>query len=629
MKTFFSYAFHLTTKILKYLSLVLIGLIILAGIIIAVTYKDLKDTAFSGLAGKDDLRTALEAAKNQNWGEALVNSQNANLKFTSALTSLNRVRTKPVVKKIPTLEKQVNDLEYLLKTAEILSRSFERSITLVQELDKIRSGAVSKNFSDLAPADKIKFLKLIYESEPELNGLKANLDLAILNLDKINRLGILWPIYSQISDVRAELNQASYLLTKTIPMTKLLPVLAGYPEDSRFLLIMQNNDELRPTGGFIGVYGLLVSRQGEIVSLVTDDSYHVDMPAVGKWKMAAPGPIKKYLKVENWYFRDANWSPDWPTAAKKIEEIYRGETAAIGADAPPLTGVIGITPDLVADLLRLVGPINVKGETYDSNNFQPLLQYNVEVAYKDKNISSWDRKEIINDLVAELKLRLFTLSSNKWPELLKIVDQNIAAKNIQIAFNNPRSEKIIKSLGASGEIKPSPADYLMVVDANLGAFKSDAVIKKNLHYSLNLAGNTLNSEVKLDYRHEGGYDWRTTRYRSYTRLYTPLGSKLISLSGLEEADSDLTITDDRELNKTVFGFFWTIDPGTAKTISLKYQLPSKIKTATDLSGRYDFYLQKQAGSRVTAKINLNYGANSLNAQNNLLTDQTLTLYLNR
>jgi len=583
----------------KYFLLAAVLAFIVILILLSGAYRDLKNATVKGLAGKIDLTAAAAAAQTQNWPSALDSANQAQQNFSSALDDLNRTHSNPAVKNISLVRRQINDLEYLLKTAEILSRSLGHILPIAQNLDKIRTGAGSKNFSDLPSKDKIRFLQLIYQSEPELNGLKANLDLALLNLDKTHRLGVLWPIYGQISSIKQELGQTVALMTRLSPLIKLLPVLSGYPEASHFLLILQNNDELRPTGGFIGVYGILESRDGEIISLKTDDSYHLDMPAslTGAWKLEPPAPIKKYLKVEKWYLRDANWSPDWPTSAKKIVEIFNGESQAIKQPAPSFTGLFAITPDLVADLIRLVGPITVKNTTYDANNFQPLLQYNVEIAYKDQNISSWDRKDIINELVTELKSRLLNLPAGRWGELFKILDQNITAKNIQIYFANPAWEDLSRTLATSGEVKMSAGDFLMVVNANLGAFKSDAVVKKDLTYTVTGDKGGVSAALRLNYRHEGGFDWRTTTYRSYTRIYAPLGSRLISLIGLDETTADISAVDDPALNKTVFGFFFMVKPGTSQEMTLNYRLPAVIDQQLR-AGNYQLLIQKQAGQKI-------------------------------
>lgn len=605
MKTSALYALSLMGKILSYALILLIGLFFISLILLSNTYSKFKSAYSLGLEGKNELTSAISLVQAQNWDEALLKSQAAEQNFTKALDSLESSKSNIIIQKIPVFQSQVNDLEYLFQTTEILSRSLTRSIPLAKELSRIRSGSAGGNFSNLNDQEKAQFLKLIYESEPEFNGLQANLDLALININKIHKIGVLFPIYGQITEYKVQLQEAADLMTKLTPLTKLLPALGGYPNESNFLILLQNNDELRPTGGFIGAYGLATTRNGDIVSLDTNDSYHLDMPAVDKWKKEPPVPLKKYLKVENWYLRDSNWVPDWPLAAQKINEIYTGESLAIGQAAPNFSGIIAINPDFITDLLRLVGPINIKGEDYNADNFQELLQYNVEIAYRDRNISSWDRKEIINELLAELKTRLYNLPTNDWGALLKIIDNNIAAKNLQLYFNNDNLENLAKNIGASGEVKQANSDYLMVVDANLAAFKSDAVVKKKINYELSQRNGSATASLTLNYRHEGDFNWRTTRYRSYTRIYLPLGSRFVTSSGLDSDTADWSTLDDPILNKTIFGFFFTVEPGTEREITIHYTLPDSINQQLT-NNNYELLVQKQSGRRTQElKVELN------------------------
>jgi len=605
MKNSFLYSLNLIAKLLKYVLIAIIGLFFILLILLSNTYSNFKSAANLGLQGKNKLTEAIAQVKTKNWDEALKNAQAAEQNFTLALNNLEASRKNIVIRKSAVFQSQVNDFEYLLTTTEIISRSLERSIPLAKSLDQIKSGAVGGSFVNLKSEEKAQFLKLIYESEPELNGLKANLDLALLNINKIHRIGVLWPIYGQITEYKIQLQEAADLMAKLAPLAKLLPALGGYPQESNFLILLQNNDELRPTGGFIGVFGLAKTKNGEILSLLTDDSYHLDMPAIDKWEKEPPVPIKKYLKVENWYLRDANWVPDWALAAQKINEIYTGESLAVGSPAPDFNGIIAINPDFISSLLRLVGPINIKGENYTPENFQELLQYNVEVAYKDRNISSWDRKEIINELLSELKSRLFNLPAKDWVALLNTLDSNIASKDIQLYFSNESLQTLARSLGASGEVKQTAGDYLMVVDANLAAFKSDAVVKKKIAYSVSERNGNTTASLTLNYRHEGDFNWRTTRYRSYTRIYTPLGSRLISYSGLDSDKADWTALDDPILNKTIFGFFFTVEPGTEKDIIIRYTLPDSINKQI-INNNYELLVQKQSGRRTQElKVDLN------------------------
>jgi len=615
---------NLIFKLLKYAIILALILLVIVLILLSSAYHDFKSAGQNALSAKNELSLAVLDVKNRNWEEALNKTELANEKIATALDNLQKTRSNPAVEHFSIINKQINDLEYLFETTEILSKSMKEAIPIAASLDKIYSGKGENNFTNLSSLEKAKFFKLIYESEPEINGIKANLALAALNLEKIHKIGILWPYYKQISEIKSELETANYLIAKLSPLTQLLPALAGYPSQSRFLLILQNNDELRPSGGFIGTYGILESKNGEIVYLKTDDSYHLDMPSVGLWKMQAPAPISKYMKVENWYFRDANWSPDWPTSAKKIEEIYQGENKAIGQIMPPSVGVIAINPELVADFIRLVGPITVRGESYNAENLQQLLQYNVEVAYKEQDISSWNRKEIINELLAELKNRLFNLPTSSLGSLLGILDQNINEKNIQIYFTDKNWESLINRLGADGKVKDTDGDYLMVVDANLAAYKSDAAMKKNISYEINQ--ENFQVQVKLNYQHTGDFDWRTTRYRSYTRIYTPLGSKLISLQGINETQNDFSVSEDTLLNKTVFGFFFSIEPGESRDIIINYALPDELKENMLQKNQYNLYWQKQAGNYTNARVS---NKNNIIWQGELRTDKSLIFNLNR
>lgn len=560
--------------------------------------KDYKNYYSQMIAGKNELENAVNYIKKQQYTEAKDETELAINNFEKSLTSLSNIKNNPAAYLKP-INVSLSDLEYLTKTAEILSKSLLRTTSILAKLEEITNGRFTNTFSELSETDRKQILEIIYQSSPELNGLNANLKLSLENLNKIHRIGVLLPLNSQISNIKNQLTTATDLMDQVIPLTRLLPSLTGYPQESEFLVVLQNNDELRPTGGFIGTYGLMTINNGKPSNIITEDVYHLDMPCIGKLKNIPPDPIRKYMGVEYWWLRDANFSPDFPTSAAQIETMFLSESECAEKKVVKPTAVIAINPDLIADLLGLVGSITVDGTTYDRNNFQPLLQYNVEVAYADKNISSWDRKEIINEVVSELKNRLFSLSTNKMPEVLKVLKENIAKRNIQLYFSNPEQQKIVESINMAGEVKKTSGDYLMVVDANLAAFKSDSVVKKNISYQVS-GDNSLEAKVNLNYQHNGGFDWRTTRYRSYTRIYAPLGSRLKDNGGLD----DFSVSDDPKLEKTVFGFFWTIEPGQEKTISVSYYLPERIN-----KNNYRLYFQKQSGSRLN---NFNLITNSQN-----------------
>ncbi len=574
----------------------------------AISWRHWRNFGEAALNGKTQLSGSLSDLQAKNWSSAREKLQAAEKSFTTSGEAVDSLRAAWFPAKLGLGRVQLNDLEYLNDSALIITGSALQATTMAQNLSA-EAFNDEGSFQNLSPEKKAAFLQSLIALEPELNGLKANLNLALINLNRIHKYGILWPLRGQLQSLTEQLALGESMLTESLPIIRLIPAFSGYPESSHYLIMLQNNDELRPTGGFLGSYVRAdIVAFGEIEKIVSDDVYHLDMPSIGKVKYTPPAPISKYLKVENWYLRDANWSPDWPQSARQIQEMFVAESNAAGQTEPTLDGVMAITPDFVSSLLKITGPITVRGETYAPENMQALLQYNVEVAYKDDDISSWDRKDIINELINVLKDKLLNLPLSQYPQLISTLTASMNRGDLLLYFNNPGRQSIASELGAGGEIKTVSGDYLMVVDANLAAFKSDAVMKKNIAYSLNKSGNKLQASVRLNYQHNGGFDWRTTRYRSYTRILAPLGSELKELKGINQADADFISYDDQELNKHVFGFFWSIEPGKSAELNLSYYLPSKLAENLQTNNVYTLYVQRQPGSRIDGlKVSINPG----------------------
>lgn len=555
-------------------------------------------------AGKDNLTQAVSLMRNSYFAESLILSAKAENNFFLASEDLQIVKSGFFVQFIPALSYQFDDLEYLTKTAEILSRTARQIGTIGEELNFLSSEQKENyNFSNLSGEKKEKILKLIYESGPELNGLKANLDLAYFNLDKVRFRGILRPFKDKISEFKIQLEEGRSLISKIMPMMEFLSPLAGYPRETNFLVLLQNNDELRPTGGFLGTYGILKIKNGEIIRFDTHDIYHLDMPVKDKINISPPEPLKEYLGIDKWFMRDANWSPDWPTSAKKIAWFYEKENLLLSPKdqinnfTGKFDGLIGLTPKFITSLLDITGPIFIRGEEYNKDNFHELLQYKVEVDYVNLGVPAWQRKEIIGQIARELKIKLFNLPFGRWREVIDVISENILRKDIIVFFEDKQWQSLAKNLGWAGEIKNTEGDYLMVVDANLASFKTDAIMNKSLGYRVEQTADGLLAKLKINYAHHGGFDWRTTRYRTYVRVYVPAGSKLIKAESavgkvqINEGEKSINFS---EASKTSFEAFISVEPGAIGSLYCEYKLPANLSELAK-SGFYSLYIQKQPG----------------------------------
>ncbi|MDD4271942.1 MAG: hypothetical protein PHF50_04030, partial [Patescibacteria group bacterium] len=256
---------------------------------------------------------------------------------------------------------------------------------------------------------------------------------------------------------------------------------------------------------------------------------------------------------------------------------------------PKFSGVIAITPKLITDFLKITGPKIIEGQSYNENNFQDLLQYRVEKGYQVLGVSSWQRKEVIGDISKELKIKIFDLPPDKWSEIINAITGNLTAKNLMFYLTDSQLENIAIQNGWAGEIKNYYGDYFMAVDANLAALKTDAVMSRSINYKMEEKASGMFSKLTLNYAHNGRLDWKTSAYKSYTRVYLPLGSQLIKVSGYKNEQIDTGI----EAGKTWFGFYLIVEPGKTKNIAVEYKLPPVM-----LNNSYGLYIQKQPGKEL-------------------------------
>ena len=118
------------------------------------------------------------------------------------------------------------------------------------------------------------------------------------------------------------------------------------------------------------------------------------------------------------------------------------------------------------------------------------------------------------------------------------------------------------------------------------------------------------------YDHKGSFDWKTTRYRTYTRLYTPKGTTFIQASGtlandLSKNPSASTggVDIGEELEMTVFGAFTSVEPGEQQELVFEYYLADEIAEAVE-NGEYSLTVYKQMGaSKYELELDLDFGEN--------------------
>jgi hypothetical protein len=383
-----------------------------------------------------------------------------------------------------------------------------------------------------------------------------------------------------------------------------LGTMLGAENKMRYLAVFQNNTELRPTGGFLGSFAEMDVQRGEVVRMFVPGGGTYDVQGQLQAFVAAPGPLQ--LLKARWEFQDANWFPDFPTSAKKLRWFYTE------AGGPTTDGVVAVNATFVADLLRLLGPVEMPeyGRTFDAENFIFETQKIVELEY-DRSENA--PKEVIGDLAPILLKRIQEADVQTLLAVVDLVSRGLEEKDIQLNFREDDLQTAAEDFGWSGSLKQTNGDYLMVVNTNLGGGKTDGVIDQDIQVNVqvNDDGSSVNT-VTVTKTHRGMKTALFTGNNNvdYLRLYVPRGSQLLSADGFEIPPDDLFD------GKTVFGNWMQTASGEVETVTFKYLVPASIftdqasqswsdqikhKLGLPELGEYTMLIQKQSGvvSRTT------------------------------
>jgi len=452
----------------------------------------------------------------------------------------------------------------------------------------------------------ITILDTLDKIQPNLDKIGEKLTLAQQEIDKINPRR--YPkklfgknIQDQMVSLISIIDGAAQTLNETKPIISYLKPILGIPDQKNYLLLFQNDAELRPTGGFLTAYAILSVQGGKFTPGVSYDIYSLDDKFGNRLK--APDSILKYHKnVFNWHLRDMNLSPDFKVSMDTFMENY-GKVE----DKGKINGIIAVDTKVLVDLLNVIGPIGVSGfGNFSADNDKrcncPQVVYELE-RYADQPVTGLkqERKAIIGPLMHSILLNAMGSPRKKWPLFMNTVFKDISEKHLILYFFDEQTQKAIEALNAAGRIKDYEGDYLHVNDCNFAGAKSNMFIKESFDQQIDVASDgTITKTLTIDYKNpappsncnlEAGQLCLNGLYRDWVRVYAPKGSELIEVKG-----SEVQTKTYEDLGKTVFEAFYgdqsPLRPQGKAQLIFKYKLPFKY----DKNQPYKILIQKQPGT---------------------------------
>lgn len=501
---------------------------------------------------------------------------------------------------------------HLAEAGKDISRIGSLSSDLIKTLDQVKNPLDSDG--------SVSYLDLFENSNRKVAEIASLMQDLEGNLEKVNIDDLPEGQRDRFSDLKRKIPSINSFLQSYLKENQIFVDVLGGNGPRKYLFLFQNNQEMRPTGGFIGTYAALDIFNGHIKRFVIDGIFNPDGQL--REKIVPPAPIQKISA--NWSLHDSNWFPDFPTSAEKAMWFYEK------TGGPTVDGVITMTPTVMQKLLGVTGPIEMEdyGVTVDKDNFLETVQQEVEIDY-DKDLNQ--PKKILADLAPKILDRIFNMKSMEdISAATDVLMESLNEKHILIYSRNGDLERIISDNGWSGEVLDTGKDYLSVINTNISGYKTDGVIDQSIEHEAEIQNDgSVVDKVTITRHHNGGdsdYEWWNKVNSDYMRVYVPKGSELLSVSGQTReqnqppidyealgfkedpqvsAEKQTMSVDEEsgtrvseEFGKTVFGNWVYVSPKETVQVTYTYLLPFKVETG--LSGKpadtYSLLVQKQSGS---------------------------------
>ncbi len=411
-------------------------------------------------------------------------------------------------------------------------------------------------------------------------------------------------VRSKIRSAQDLVSEAATFLVNGKPVLESAPYILGMDSPRRYLILFQNDKELRPTGGFMTAYAIMKVDKAKAEPVSSDDIYNLD--AKYKPSIPAPDPIVKYIKgpyvlSKNLRFRDMNWSPDFAESMKTVTE------AAKQVGISNIDGIIAVDTHLLVNLLNVIGPIGVPGFGNFSTQITsecncPQVIHELEsfadvegpivwdpvsgkIVFKPKNADN--RKRIIGPLMNSILANAMGQPKDKLPALFEAGFKSLTEKHVIFYLFDEKTQSALADFGLGGTIKDYNGDYLHINDANLGGRKSNLYATEEVEQQVEISRDgSVTKTVTITYKNPEKQDgWLNSVLPTWVRIYVPKGSQLITAEGLEAKQDPY-----EDLGKTVFAGFFQLRPEGVSKVTFQYKLPFKV------SKSYKMLIQKQPGT---------------------------------
>jgi len=401
------------------------------------------------------------------------------------------------------------------------------------------SGARVARISDssgLQVKDGSVSLEEVRAAAVELSSTVSALRTSQQRLAAVDRPFLVPPLQRALRQLDQGIERQADTVERASQTAELVPAFLGEADTRHYFLAFQDSSRARGTGGVIGSWAELVAQNGRLTGArygtlqelneVNAKSRVLHMPAEFTRRWADFQPAQHWEQV--------NVSPDFPTAAKVISDLYPQ------SGGQPVDGVIAVDAMGLSELLELAGPVTVPswaGPIGAANVVDVVLKESHE---QFPEAETTERSRFLRDLLQGTVKALTTAELGTPTRIAPAFSRAAASGHLMAHLTRTSEQRSVERLEADGAVEPVAGDSLMAViqasDNQLGSH-----LQRRLRYDVSLDPDSrparLSGRVQITLGNElpkralGDRDTRQGDDSAHLSIYTPFAGRSGTLDG--------------------------------------------------------------------------------------------------
>lgn len=424
-------------------------------------------------------------------------------------------------------------------------------------------------------------LRPLERAAPALVRSDELLERAMTRLRALPSSSWLPPVDSVRTSLEATLEPIAGYVSAGARTAEVLPALLGNSGPQRYFVALQNEAEMRGTGGLPGAYAIAVADHGTLrfVRFGTDGDLQpratgaliktgLNFGPAYQAAYAAAGPTETIL--------NSNISPHFPYAAQIWAAMWEKQFGQ------HIDGAVAIDPQVLANVLSATGPVSVAGLPLGASNAVQLAEQQEYALFPNNS----DRNAFLTDALHAVADRI-TSGVGSPRRLVQAMSLSSREGRVLVWSEDSRVERILEQTNYAGVIPDDRRPFVGMVLNNVAAGKLDYYLRRSLEYQRIGCGPVRDMVVTMTLRNEapgsGLPPYVDTRLdhppesvepgdnRSLLDYYATAGAQLTSVT-IDGKQATASVLEDR--GHPVFRFDLELPHGSTRTIVLHLSEPA-------------------------------------------------------